>query len=449
MFVNPVLCYSGLSTSTDRSLGLTHHLAGMNSLDSLQQQYADFLQQSLSLNMERGQPSDENFDLSLPLLSAVDETRYITDAGVDIRNYPGGVTGLVEAREIFCEQLGVAPDEIMLGNNSSLEMMSRFLSWALLNGVNHSEGRWLPSDPTAKPKLIVTVPGYDRHFSLAQSLGYELVTVAMTAAGPDTDAISALVADASVKGLFFVPTYSNPTGDTISEAVARTLVSMPTAAPDFTIFADDAYAVHHLEAPDEPIPNLLQIAKSMGTEDRVLLFGSTSKVTFASGGIGLAGMSRSNIAYWSQVLNQQTIGPNKAEQWRHVLFLRAYPGGLSGLMRDHASILKPKFDRVESLLNEGLGNLGLASWTHPKGGYFVSLDTSRPVADRVIELSAAAGLKLTPTGATFPGGIDPGNTNIRLAPTRPSLSEIQQAMTLLICCIKLASAEYDAQAANP
>ncbi len=417
----------------------------MTTLESLQQEYAGFQQQSLSLNMERGQPADANFDLSLPLLSAVDETRYVTDAGVDIRNYPGGVTGLREAREIFCEQLGVSPEEIILGNNSSLEMMSRFLSWALLNGVNHSSSRWLPNDPTKKPKLIVTVPGYDRHFGLAQSLGFELVSVGMTASGPDIDAVKALVKDdADIKGLYFVPTYSNPTGDTISEDVAKQLVSMPTAAPDFTIFADDAYAVHHLDEVADPIPNLLQIAKAAGNADRVLLFGSTSKVTFASGGIGLAGMSESNLKYWSGVLNHQTIGPNKAEQWRHVLFLRDYPGGLKGLMRDHAKILKPKFDLVESMLNEGLGNLGLASWTHPRGGYFVSLDTHRPIADRVVALSAAAGLKLTPTGATWPDGNDPDNANIRLAPTRPLLDDIAQAMALLICCIKLASAEYDA-----
>ncbi len=410
----------------------------MTTYDDLKQQFESYKARNLKLNMERGQPADANFDLSLPILSAVDEKNYITDNGVDIRNYPGGVLGLIEAREMFCSQLNVSADELILGNNSSLELMSRILTWALLRGVCNSEKGWVNDSP----KLIVTVPGYDRHFLLARELGYELLEVDMTVNGPDMDAVEELVAtDASVKGIFFVPTYSNPTGDSISEKYAERLVNINAAAPDFTVFADDAYSVHHLIDNPPAVPNLLELAKKCGKADRVILFGSTSKVTFASGGLGLAGMSSNNIKYWSSALSAQTIGPNKAEQWRHVLFLRNYPGGLNGLMRDHAKILKPKFDKVQEVLNRELGNLNLASWTNPSGGYFVSLDTTDPIADRVVELAREAGLALTPTGATFPGGVDAANRNIRLAPTRPPIEEIELAMEIVACCIKLASAE--------
>lgn len=413
----------------------------MSNLAALQQQYDDFKRRGLQLNMERGQPADANFDLSLPIFSTVDESNYVTESGVDIRNYPGGVLGLKEARSTFCEQIGVSEDEIIIGNNSSLDLMAKILTWALLRGVKNSETPWVG----LQPKLIVTVPGYDRHFTLAKALGFELITVDITHSGPDMDAVEKLAgADPSIKGIFFVPTYSNPTGDSLSPETANRLVTFEAAASDFTILADDAYAVHHLTDSPTAVPNLLRVAQQYGTEDRVMLFGSTSKVTFASGGLALAGMGAGNIDYWSKALNTQTIGPNKSEQWRHVLFIRQYPGGLKGLMRDHANILKPKFDAVQRVLNDELGNLNLATWTNPMGGYFVSLDTRLPIADRVVQLAKGAGLALTPTGATFPDGVDPGNSNIRLAPTRPPLEEVEQAMQLVTCCIKLASAEYKA-----
>ena len=408
-------------------------------------QFEHFKSLSLNLNMERGQPADENFDLSLSLLNAIDENDFITDSGVDIRNYPGGVAGLREARELFCEQISVSPSEIIIGNNSSLELMSHFLMWALLKGVKDSTSGWLAD----KPKLIVTVPGYDRHFSLAASMGYELVTVPMTRTGPDMDAVEALVKDdPRIKGIYFVPNYSNPTGDSLSQQSADRLVNMATAASDFTIFADDAYAVHHLVDNPAPFANLLRTAQACGKQDRVILFGSTSKVTFASAGICFAGMSEANVAHWSKLLSVQTIGPNKAEQWRHVRFLRAYPGGLKGLMKNHAAILKPKFDTVEEVLNEQLGNKNLAQWSKPEGGYFVSVETTHPIADRVIALAAELGVSLTPAGATFPNGEDPKNSNIRLSPTRPPLEEIRQAMEVFACCVELASAEYQQQSAK-
>ncbi|HFC11339.1 MAG TPA: aminopeptidase, partial [Anaerolineae bacterium] len=337
----------------------------MTEINTIRTQYESYQAMGLELNMKRGQPSDADFNLSLPLLSAVDSEDFITDSGIDIRNYPGGVAGLPEAREIFCKQLGVQPSEIFLGNNASLDLMGKVLSWAMLRGVHGSERGWV----TQSPKLIVTVPGYDRHFKLALGLGFELVTVAITPEGPDIAAVEKLVAeDAAIKGIFFVPTYSNPTGDSISQAVAERLVRMPTAAADFTIFADDAYAVHHLVENPEPQPNLLALAKAAGKAERVILFGSTSKITFASGGIGFMGMSETNMAYWSRLIGLQTIGPNKVEQWRHVRFLRAYPGGLAGLMKAHAAIIKPKFDAVQAVLSRELAGSGLANWSKPKGG---------------------------------------------------------------------------------
>lgn len=411
-------------------------------MDDIQQQYENYKAQGLNLNMKRGQPSDQDFDLSLPMLNIIDSEDVVTPSGIDIRNYPGGVAGLPEARALFCQQIGVQPSEIIVGNNSSLELMSSFLSWALLKGVKGSETGWV----TQSPKLIVTIPGYDRHFKLAAALGFELVPVAITSEGPDIEAVEELAAnDATVKGIYFVPTYSNPTGDTISEEVAKRLVSMETAAPDFTIFADDAYAVHHLVDNPDPAPNLLALAKEAGNADRVIIFGSTSKITFASGGVSFAGMSEANIAHWLNVLGLQTIGPNKVEQLRHVRFLEKYPDGMAGLMRDHARILKPKFDAVQTVLNEELGGTGLATWTNPQGGYFVSFDLTRPIASRVVELAQEAGVALTPAGAPFPGGIDPENKNIRLSPSRPPAQEVEQAMRVVACCAKLASAEYDAQ----
>ncbi|MEM7130480.1 MAG: aminotransferase class I/II-fold pyridoxal phosphate-dependent enzyme [Chloroflexota bacterium] len=412
----------------------------MSDLSALRKQYGQYKERKLSLNMQRGQPSDDDLNLSLSLIDILDREDFVTPSGIDIRNYPGGIQGLPEACETFSELLGVQPDEMVVGNNSSLEMMTGILQWALLKGVKGSPSPWVANSP----KMIVTVPGYDRHFQLLEILGFELVTVKMTGEGPDIDAIEKLARnDPQIKGIFFVPTYSNPTGDTISADVARQLVTLDAAAPDFTIFADDAYAVHHLDEDLRKIPHMLSIAKEMGRPERVILFGSTSKVTFASGGLGLMAMSQSNLDYWLGLLKLQSIGPNKVEQWRHVRFLEKYPGGLKGLMRDHAAIIKPKFEAIFRILEEEFKGTGLATWTQPKGGYFINFDTAKPVAAQVVQLAAEIGVSLTPAGATFPGGKDPENRNIRIAPTRPPLHEIEEAALVMATCVKLASAEYD------
>lgn len=412
----------------------------MTDLHTYQEQYDAYKRLGLKLNIQRGQPSDADFDLSNEMLTIVNEDTLVTPGGIDIRNYPGGVAGLPEARALFATMLDARPEEMVVWNNASLELMANTLMWAMLRGLKDSPRPWAQD----KPKLIVTVPGYDRHFYLLEKLGIEMVTVEMTPDGPDMDAVERLAtSDPAVKGIFFVPTYSNPTGETITDEVAQRLAGMETAVPDFTILADDAYRVHHLTDDYPAPPNLLRLCAAAGHPDRVYVYGSTSKMTFAGAGVGFFATSVANVKYIIGLMGAQSIGPNKVEQYRHVRFLQTYPGGIPGLMQDHANLLRPKFEAVYRILAQELGNSGLATWAEPKGGYFVSLDTTRPVADRVVALANAAGVSLTPAGATYPYGRDPHNRNIRLAPSRPPIAEVEQAMTVVAACIKLASAEYD------
>ena len=412
----------------------------MESLKDLQSRYESLKGMGLKLNIERGQPGDENFNLSNPLLGIVSENDVMTQSGFDIRNYPGGVLGLPEARELFSSILGAKPEETLVGNNASLLILSKVLMWALLRGVVGSPSPWCTID---KPKMIVTVPGYDRHFLLLAEMGFEMIQVPMTPNGPDMDEIEKVSgADASVKGILFVPTYSNPTGDTVSDETVKRLAAMKTAAPDFTIFADDAYVVHHLaENPRKP-KNLLRSCEEAGNPNRVYLFSSTSKITFASAGLGFMATSKDNLAYISKFFGTMFIGPNKAEQLRHVKFLKAFPGGVAGLMKEHAKLLKPKFDISQKVLERELGGTSLASWSKPDGGYFISLDTTKPVAKRAVALCKDAGVAITPAGATFPLGKDPRDANIRISPTRPQVAELEKAIEILAVCVKLASLEY-------
>ena len=315
------------------------------------------------------------------------------------------MTGLPSAKAYFADYFGVKPENMLVWNNASLELQAFVLTFALLHGTPHSQGPWMRS----KPKIIVTVPGYDRHFLLLQTLGFELVTVAMQSDGPDVDAIEKIVAsDDSVKGVLFVPTYSDPTGDSISEEKAARLAGMKTAAKDFLILADDAYRVHHLSGQDTPV-NFVALASEAGHPDRAFVFSSTSKITYAGGGLGFVASSTDNIKWMSKYLNAQSIGPNKLEQARHVKFLQGYIGGLTGLMKAHAELIEPKFRAVDETLSRELGNGGeFATWTNPRGGYFSSLDTTAPVAARVIESepsklessSSAAGSLLIQMGKT-------------------------------------------------
>ena len=405
---------------------------------STRERYDALKHLGLKLDLTRGQPGDDNFDLSNAMLTILDERHLVTPSGVALRNYPGGTAGIREARELFGSVLGVSADETMVRNNSCLTLQSKVVMWALLVGLIGSPAPWSRSPV----KFVVTVPGYDRHFTLLEQLGVEMLPVRMTPSGPDMDEVERLVAsDASVKGLIFVPIYSNPTGDTVSDETVERLARMKTAAPDFTILADNAYVVHHL-VDDPPRPkNLLRACEAAGNPNRVFLFGSTSKVTFAGAGVAFMSCSKDNVAYFSKLMGSQSIGPNKIEQYRHVLFLNSIEGGIAGLMKKHAALLRPKFDAVQHALESTLGGLDLATWTKPLGGYFVSLDTKKPVADRVVTLAKEAGVALTPAGATYPGGKDPNNANIRLAPTRPPLADVEKAMEVVAVCVKLASEE--------
>lgn len=411
----------------------------MADLDKLKNQYESYKTRGLKLNMQRGQPGDENFALSNPMLTILDAQQTITDSGIELRNYPGGVLGLPEARQLFSWVLGVKPQEMIVGNNSSLKLLVNTLMWALIRGLKNSKKPWIEYKP---PKMIVTVPGYDRHFRLLHELGFEMIAVNMTGQGPDIDRIEQLTqADASIKGLLFVPTYSNPTGDVVSDQIVHHLAAMQTAAQDFTIFADDAYAVHHLtEEYSRPL-NLLKACEEAGNPGRVYIFGSTSKITFAGAGVGFMGCSEENVSYIANLMSSQFITPNKIEQYRHVKFLNQYQGGIAGIIRDHARLLAPKFKTVDNVLTQELSGTGLASWTTPKGGYFISLDTTKPVASRVVDLAKEAGVALTPAGVTFPHGKDPKNSNIRIAPTRPPVKEVELAMRIVALCIKIASME--------
>jgi DNA-binding transcriptional MocR family regulator len=390
----------------------------------------------LKLDLTRGQPGDDNFDVSNAMLTIVDDKTLVTPSGVALRNYPGGIAGLKEARELFAPMLGVAPDEIIVGNNASLELEGKALMFALLKGVPKSPAPWCKGPV----KFIVTVPGYDRHFLMLERLGIEMITVPMTAEGPDIAAVEKIVAsDPAVKGLLYVPTYSNPTGDTTSQAVADRLGAMKTAAPDFTIFADDAYAVHHLDDAPPAHPDLLGACKRGGHPTRVILFGSTSKITFAGAGVSFVGGCKEIIAWLGELMGTQMITPNKIEQYRHVLFLSRFPAGIAGVMKAHAKLLAPKFGAVEEILSRELGGKQLATWTKPKGGYFISLDTAKPVASKVVELAKAAGVALTPAGATYPFGKDPNDRNIRISPTRPPVDQVRKAMEVVAVCVQLAS----------
>ncbi|GGL81426.1 aminopeptidase [Deinococcus aerolatus] len=414
-----------------------------DALAAAQTAYDAIRARGLKLNMQRGQPSDADFDLSNGLLTTLGEADLSMD-GIDLRNYPGGVTGLPSARRLFADYLDVKPENMIVWNNASLELQGFVLTFALLHGMRNSAQPWVKGD--TKPRFIVTVPGYDRHFLLLQTLGFELVTVDMQADGPDLDAIERLVRDdAGIKGVLFVPTYSNPGGETISVNKARRLAAVQAAAPDFTILADDAYRVHHLGTPAETV-NFVTLCRDAGHPDRAFVFASTSKITLAGAGLGFVATSEDNVRWMSRYLNAQSIGPNKPEQARHVKFLGSYPGGIEGLMRDHAALIAPKFRAVDETLRAELGENGeFATWASPQGGYFISLDTAAPVAARVVELADAAGVSLTPAGATYPDGKDPGNRNIRLAPTRPPIGEVYTAMGAVAACIRLATEEHRAR----
>lgn len=402
-----------------------------------QKAYADLQARGLSLDVTRGKPSPEQLDLANGLLALPGAENFRDAAGTDTRNY-GGLLGSPELRAIFAELLNVPVAQLLAGGNGSLTLMHNTLAFAMLFGLPGGERPW-GKDETVK--FICPVPGYDRHFAVCEEFGIEMITVPMTPQGPDAEAVAELVAnDPTIKGMWVVPTHSNPDGSTVSDDVARRLVSMPTAAPDFRIMWDNAYALHHLTEAGTPSADALGMAAEAGNPDRVLLFASTSKITFAGAGVSFLGASPENLAWFTRHLGAQSIGPDKINHLRHAMFF-GDADGVRAHMRKHAAIIAPKFAAVEQILSERLGDTGVATWTTPTGGYFVSLDVVPGTAARVIELAKAAGIALTPAGSTYPYGQDPLDGNIRLAPTMPPLEDVKVAMDGVATCVLLAAAE--------
>jgi DNA-binding transcriptional MocR family regulator len=395
--------------------------------EQLDKRYNEIKARGLSLDMTRGKPCGPQLDLSSGLLDCLGRDFKAAD-GTDCRNY-GVLDGLPEAKKLFAEFLEVTPAEIIVAGNSSLALMHDSVAQAVLRGVPGG------SQPWRGAKFLCPSPGYDRHFAVCEHLGIEMITVRMTEEGPDMDEVERLASgDESIKGIWCVPKYSNPTGVVFSDAVVDRLARMK-AAPDFRVFWDNAYTVHHLTDRPRPLKNLLAACKAAGNADRVLIFGSTSKVSFAGAGVAMMAGSEANIAYTKQNMSLQTIGPDKLNQLRHVRYFRDM-AGIEAHMKKHAAILKPKFDAVTAILDREIGDSGAATWTRPAGGYFISVDTKDGCAKAVVKMAAEAGAKLTSAGATFPQGKDPRDRNIRIAPSMPSQAEIEQAMELVAICIQ-------------
>nr|WP_223111036.1 aminotransferase class I/II-fold pyridoxal phosphate-dependent enzyme [Aeromicrobium senzhongii] len=398
-----------------------------------QQAYTALQQAGLKLDITRGKPSAAQLDLSQDLLTAP-LTDHLSD-GVDVRNYGGG-TGLTELRAIFAELLGVPVNQLLAGNNASLSMMHDSIVFALLHGTPESPAPWRDGPV----KFLCPSPGYDRHFGICEHLGIEMIPIAMLEDGPDMAAVREHVTDPAVKGIWLVPTYANPTGAVVSQEVAAELAALQTAAPDFRIMWDNAYAVHDLTEEHAKPVDILGLCASAGHPERALVFASTSKITLAGSGVSFLAGSPANVAWYLSHTAFRTIGPDKVNQLRHARFLGS-PQGVLDLMARHREILRPKFDTVLRLLSERLGPHGVATWTEPRGGYFVSLDVVDGTASRVVQLAKEAGISLTPAGASFPYGKDPRDRNIRIAPSFPPLDELTQAMEGLTTCVLLAAAE--------
>lgn len=401
--------------------------------------YEGFQAQKLKLDMSRGKPCVPQLDLSAELTTCLSKTDYKAADGADCRNY-GGVDGIPEAKELCARILEVNPSEVIIGGNSSLTMMHDLIARAMLHGFPESETPWVK---LPRVKFLCPSPGYDRHFGICEYFGIEMITIDYQADGPNMEQVEQLVAsDPAIKGIWCVPKYSNPTGITYSDAVVERLASMTVKAPDFRIFWDNAYTVHHLKDTPDHLLNILDACKRAGQPNRVFIFSSTSKVTFPGAGIAMLASSESNINWLRKHILVQSIGPDKMNQLRHVRMLQN-EAGIAAHMRRHAEIINPKFELVLETLEAELGDRKLASWSNPQGGYFISLDTLPGCAKKVVAKAAEAGVVLTTAGATYPYGKDPEDKNIRIAPTFPPLSELKQAMDLVVLCVKLVAAEQE------
>jgi DNA-binding transcriptional MocR family regulator len=403
-------------------------------LSSLNKKYEDFVSRNLKLDMSRGKPCSEQLDLSMDMLEyRAEPGEFKTKSGMDVRNY-GLVDGIPEAKELFAQMLEVSPEQIIIGNNSSLSMMFDTISRAMNFGVGEGSVPWCKQP---KVKFICPSPGYDRHFAITQLFNVEMIVVDMKADGPDMDAVERLVSeDEAVKGIWCIPKYSNPDGITYSDEVVDRLAGMKTAAIDFRIFWDNAYVVHHLTDCPDRLKNIIEACNTAGNEDRAYVFASTSKITFPGAGIAMMASSENNISMAKKYLSIKTIGPDKLNELRHVRFLKDM-AGITAHMKKHAAILKPKFDLVLDLMESELGDKNIASWNKPNGGYFISFNAMPGCAAATVKMAADAGVVFTPAGATFPYGKDPKDRNIRIAPTLPPMNELKTAMELLCTCVQI------------
>jgi len=405
--------------------------------EQAQQSYDAFKARGVKLNLTRGKPASDQLDLCTGLLTLPGAADFIAEGATDCRNY-GGLQGLIEARRLFSGIMGAPPEQIVVGNNSSLALMHDCIAYSLLRGNCDSAAPW---SKQGEITFLCPVPGYDRHFKICEDYGIRMISVPMSDNGPNMNEVEHLVAsDASIKGMWCVPKYSNPTGAVYSDLVIERLAAMKAAAPDFRLFWDNAYAVHHLTAERVQIANILELCTKHGNPNRAFVFASTSKVTFGGAGLALFASSKPNVKWLLDRMTPRSIGPDKLNQLRHVRFLKD-ESGIYALMDRHRKLLAPKFDKVLGVFDSKLTGIPGVSWTRPKGGYFISLEVPQGCARRVIALAKEAGVELTPAGSTHPYGKDTDDRTIRIAPTFPDLPEVALAAEGVALCVLLAVAE--------
>ena len=402
------------------------------SLEQAQADYRAFAARGLNLDITRGKPAPEQLDLSAGLLTNVTGDDFTSPSGIDTRNY-GGLDGLKELRDIFGELYKVPTEQILAQGSSSLTLEYMTLDFAKRYGTPAGA-------PWTNAKILCPVPGYDRHFQLAEALGYELITIRTDDEGPVMDDVRRYVSDPDVRAMWLVPMYSNPTGTSISEARARELAEIKAAADDFTLLWDNAYGLHHLSDDNQaPMVDILALCAEAGHPDRPWIYASTSKMTFAGAGVAFFASSPAVIEWYRTHMGAAMIGPDKINQLRHLRFFRD-ADGVREHMRRHAEIIRPKFEAVLTALENGLSS-DIASWTQPNGGYFITLRVPNGTASKVVKYAAEAGVALTPAGSTHPHGLDPNDAYIRIAPTMPSLEDVTAAAEGLVACVRLAAAE--------
>ena len=402
----------------------------------LQKDFADCKAKNLKLDMSRGKPAKNQIDLVSDILTVLNKPEDCIVDGVDTRNY-GELAGIRCAREYWADILDCKPSQVFLGGTASLNLMFDVISRAYTHGLLHSERPWCKEGTV---KFLCPSPGYDRHFRITEFFGAELITVPMTEEGPDMDVVEELVKDPAVKGIWCVPKYSNPDGIIYSQKTVKRFAALKPAAPDFAIMWDNAYCIHEFEGEYVPFPDIISLCEKAGNPDMVYEFASTSKITFAGGGISAMAASEANIQYFSKLFFVNTISFDKVNQLRHVLYLKDKAHTIE-IMKRHASVMAPKFRTVLDMLDKEIAPCGFARWNSPKGGYFVSLFTMKGTAKRALELCKEAGVVMTGAGATYPYGIDPDDSNIRIAPSLPPVAELEKAMEVFCVCLKLAAVE--------